>query len=94
MVKDTGKTSRTDTLKPVNLPEPVLVEEDSNGLPVALRTKRRQAIIAINDKWRIDDEWWRSEPVSRLYYSVLLASGQKLVLSKNLIDNCWYRQSY
>ena len=94
MVQDTGKTLRTDTLKPVNLPEPVLVEEDSHGLPVALRTKRRQAIISTLDRWRIDDEWWRSEPISRLYYAVLLASGQKFVLSKNLVDNRWYRQSY
>ena len=36
----------------------------------------------------------RSEPVSRLYYAVILASGQRLILSKNLIANCWYRQSY
>ncbi len=94
MVKDTGKTLRTDTLKPVNLPEPVLVEEDSHGLPVAVRTKHRQTIIANLDRWRIDDEWWRNEPVSRLYYAVLLTSGQKLVLSKNLVDNHWYRQIY
>lgn len=94
MVQDTGKTLRIDTLKPVNLPEPVLVEEDSYGSPVAVMTKRRQAIISTLDKWRIDDEWWRGEPVSRLYYAVLLTSGQKLVLSKNLTNNRWYRQSY
>ncbi len=94
MVADTGKTIRTDTLKPVNLPEPVQVAEDSSGLPVAVKTKRRQAIIAIEDRWRIDDEWWRREPVSRLYYAVRVASGQRLVLVKNLTDNGWYRQSY
>jgi hypothetical protein len=94
MVQDTGKTLCPDTLKPVNLPEPVQIEEDSVGLPVALRTKRRQIIIAIEDRWRIDDEWWRTEPVSRMYYTVRLASGQRVVLCKNLIDNRWYRQSY
>ena len=94
MVADTGKTLHTDTSKPVNLPEPLSVEESSDGLPVAVRLKRRQKIIAIEDCWRIDDEWWRSEPVSRLYYTVILASGQRMVLSKNLIDKCWYRQSY
>ncbi len=65
-----------------------------SGLPLVVKIKRRQKIIAIEDRWRIDDEWWRTEPVSRLYYAVILASGQRLVLSKNLIDNCWYRQSY
>ena len=94
MVADTGKTLCTDTIKPVNLPEPLQVEESPSGLPCAVRLKRRQSIIAIEDYWRIDDEWWRSEPVSRLYYAVILASGQRMVISKNLIDNSWYRQSY
>ena len=94
MVTDTGKTLRTDSIKPVNLPEPLQVEESPAGLPVAVRLKRRQSIIAIEDCWRIDDEWWRSEPVSRLYYAVILASGQRIVLSKDLIDGSWYRQTY
>jgi hypothetical protein len=94
MVQDTGKTLRADTYRPVNIPEPVQVEEDPSGLPLAVRTPRRQVIQTVEDKWRIDDEWWRLEPVSRLYYEVLLASGQRLVLYKDLINNCWYRQSY
>lgn len=94
MVENSGKTLRADTIKPVNLPEAVQVEEDRTGMPSFLKTKRRQKIIAIEDRWRIDDEWWRSESVSRLYYAVVLASGQRLVLSKNLVDNNWYRQSY
>jgi hypothetical protein len=94
VVADTGKTLRADTAKPVNLPEPLAVEENPEGLPAFVKLKRRQKIIAVEDCWRIDDEWWRSEPVSRLYYAVILASGQRLVLSKNLIASCWYRQSY
>jgi hypothetical protein len=94
MVEDTGKTPRTDTIKPVNLPEPVRVDEDSSGLPVAVRLKRRQSITAVEDCWRIDDEWWRSEPVSRLYYAVMLARGQRLVLYKDLTGGQWYRQGY
>jgi len=94
VVADTGKTLRADTAKPVNLPEPMAVEENADGLPAFVKLKRRQKIIAVEDCWRIDDEWWRSEPVSRLYYTVILASGQRLVLSKNLVANSWYRQSY
>jgi hypothetical protein len=94
VVADTGKTLRADTAKPVNLPEPLAVEENAAGLPAFVKLKRRQKIIAVEDCWRIDDEWWRSEPVSRLYYAVILASGQRLVLAKNLIANSWYRQSY
>jgi hypothetical protein len=70
------------------------VEEDISGLPLAVKIPRRQIVAAIEEKWRIDEEWWRSEPISRLYYEVPLSSGQRLEIYKDLIKNCWYRQSY
>ena len=94
MVEDTGKTLRTDTYRPVNIPESVHVEEGSPGMPVAIRAKRRQAIATVEDRWRIDDEWWRDEAVLRLYYAVRLVSGQRLVLYKDLGSGNWYRQGY
>ena len=94
MVENTGKTLRADTCKPVNMPEALKVEEDAAGIPIAVKIKRRQAVATIEDKWRIDDEWWRAEPVSRLYYNALLASGQRLVLYKDLISGNWYEQEY
>jgi hypothetical protein len=93
VVENTGKALRADTYKPVNTPEPLTVEEDASGLPLAVRIKRRQAVISIEDRWRLDDEWWRKEPISRLYYNVLLASGQRLVLYKDLVSG-WYEQEY
>ncbi len=95
MVQDTGKTTDLDSCKPVNTPEPVSVQEGQTGNPSAVKIKRRQAVIAaIMDKWRVDDEWWRSDPVSRLYYALRLDSGQRLVLYKDLADGHWYRQRY
>jgi hypothetical protein len=94
VVENTGKTLRADTYKPVNAPEVLKVDEDASGLPLAVKLKRREAVISIEDRWRIDDEWWRAEPVLRLYYNVLLASGQRLVLYKNLVTGEWYEQEY
>jgi hypothetical protein len=94
VVENPGKTLRADTCKPVNTPEALKAEEDLSGLPLAVKMKRRQAVISIEDRWRLDDEWWRTEPVSRLYYNVLLASGQRLVLYKDLVTGTWYRQDY
>jgi hypothetical protein len=94
VVADTGKTLRADAYKPVNAPEALKVEENAAGLPVAARIKRRQSVMTIEDRWRIDDEWWRAEAISRLYYNVLLASGQRLVLYKDLIKGYWYEQEY
>jgi hypothetical protein len=94
VVADTGKTLRADTYKPVNTPEALKVAEDASGFPLAVRLKRRQSVISIEDTWRIDDEWWRAAPISRLYYNVLLASGQRLVLYKDLVTGGWYQQEY
>jgi hypothetical protein len=94
MVENTGKTLRADTYRPLNTPGALQVEEDASGLPVAVRVKRRQAVISIDDRWRLDDEWWRTEPISRLYYNILLASGLRLVLYKDLVTGGWYRQDY
>jgi len=94
VVANPRKTLRADSLKPVNLPELVHVELDALRQPKAVRLPRRQAIVAIDDQWRLDDEWWRSEPVSRLYWAVRLASGNRLVIYQDLIGGDWYRQSY
>jgi hypothetical protein len=94
VVPDTGETLRADAYKPVNTPEALRVEEDAAGLPVAVRMKRRQAVMTIEDRWRLDDEWWRAGAISRLYYNVLLVSGQRLVLYKDLVTGEWYRQEY
>lgn len=94
MVQDTGKTLRADSYRPVNVPEPVRVEEDADGLPLAVKEKQRQVVTAIEDRWRLDDEWWREGPVTRLYYTVRLAEGPRQVLYKDLVNDGWYRQGY
>ena len=95
MVKDTGKTLRVAAGRAVNAPEPVDVEEASSfSLPLAVRAPRRQTVENIEDRWRIDDEWWRAEPISRLYYEVTLSSGLQMVIFKDLASGGWFKQSY
>jgi hypothetical protein len=106
VVENSGKTLRTDTVKPVNIPDQVQVKEDTSGRPVSVSCsvhivqsctgykkgiRHKEVVTDILDRWRIDDEWWRSKPVSRLYYAVLFASGQRMVLYKDLVDGRWYR---
>jgi hypothetical protein len=94
VVKNPGETLRAGAYKQLNTPESIPVEEDAEGLPLAVRETRRQRIESIDDCWRIDDEWWRPEPVSRIYYAIRLASGRKMVIYKDLTNGSWYRQSY
>ena len=93
LVSDNRKILSTGVTKPLNQPEPVFVEETPAGLPNAVKIKQRHSIQSVEDCWRIDDEWWRSEPVSRIYYMVILDSGRRMILYKNLIDKQWYRQT-
>jgi len=92
VVADTGKTLRPDAFKPVNLPEAVVVEESAAGEPAVLLLGFRQTVKIIEDRWRLDDEWWRKEEISRAYYAVVLKSGQRIVVFKDLVGGKWWRQ--
>jgi hypothetical protein len=94
MDNDTKKAMSTNASKPLNMPEALFVEEDPSGSPVAIKLKQRHSFVAVEDCWRIDDEWWRSEPVSRMYFVILLDSGRRMTLCHNLIDNHWHSQPY
>jgi hypothetical protein len=94
MVQNSGKTLRPGAYKSVNLPEAVEVKEDAAGRPLSVLLPPQQAIASIEDRWRLDDEWWRAEPLSRMYYAVLFRSGQKLVIYKDLINQGWFKQVY
>jgi hypothetical protein len=81
-------------IKQVNVPQELAVKERPDGFPVAIAGNNSRRIISIERRWRIDDEWWRTEPISRMYYAVILDSGKALTIFKDLIKNRWYRQSY
>ena len=94
MVTHPGTPLRSDSYRPVNLPEPVRVEENAEGLPVTVRIPKKQKVTDVEDHWRIDDEWWRRDPICRLYYAVRLNSGQRLVLYRDMVNGEWYKQGY
>ena len=85
--------------RPLNTPAPVRVRADPEGRPAAVGVRvgeRRavplRAVSAIADTWRIDDEWWRERPVSRLYYRLALEDGTALTVYQDLLTGAWWRQ--
>jgi hypothetical protein len=48
----------------------------------------------VQDVWRIDDEWWREQPVSRLYWRLALEEGQVVTVYQDLAARRWFRQGY
>ena len=92
MVEDTGAAVGVSAL-PVNKPKPIAVETDKENRPIGVRMGQWVRVMSIQDRWRIDDEWWRAI-LSRVYYRVLLQSGRELTIYYDLINAKWYEQSY
>ena len=86
-------------LRPLLSPEPVMVREDRNGLPEAIR----QGIGSKEDGWhqvaRIEDcwtfdLWWLPKPLTRAYYRVERENGGQVTLFRDQHDGCWYQQGH
>lgn len=94
MVAHPRAATRAHRLRPLNRARPVRVETDESGEPRAVVLGReRLAVAAVQDRWRIDDEWWRERPVSRVYFSLLLEDGRVVTVYKDLVSGRWARQS-
>ncbi len=95
MVADTGATDGPGRLRPLNRPRPLRVEAGGQGRPTAVYLSgRRHAVEAVLETWRIDDEWWRPRPVSRLYFSLLLEDGRTVTVYKDSASGRWAKQAY
>ena len=84
MVKDPRAPQGARRIKSVNLPIAAAIPLDAAGLPMG----------EIQSSWRIDDEWWRDQPVSRLYYTVLREDGHLQTVFRDLLTGQWYEQRY
>lgn len=86
---------KNERLRPLNQPGPVAVEANGRGEPKAVLWKGVfRPVVAIHDTWRIDDEWWREQPVSRVYARLLLEDGRTLTAYRDLTRNRWMKQTY
>jgi hypothetical protein len=86
--------SRSD-LRPLNAPSPLQVQMDDRGRVVSIWRQGRltpRTIAAIQDRWRIDDEWWREHRVARMYYDVVLDDGTMLTIYQDLASDSWFEQ--
>ncbi len=94
MVAHPRAATRAHRLRPLNRARPIRVEADESGEPQAVVLgHERLAVAAVQDRWRIDDEWWRKE-VSRLYLSLLLEDGRVVTVYHDLLADQWLQQKY
>ena len=94
MVKNPRTPTGTGSLLPLNLPLPAAVIADDAGVPtmVLMRGQMRR-VVAISDRWRIDEEWWRTE-ISRRYFALELEGGSRTTVFHDRVTGNWYTQQY
>jgi hypothetical protein len=49
-------------------------------------------VVRIAERWRIDEGWWGANPVSRLYYRLVLDDGRLVTVYRDLRDETWWAQ--
>ena len=93
MVKNPRKKTGPSRIRPLNQSVPIQTEEDTNSRPTSVVLRRQRSRVAsIQDMWEIADEWWRSAPIARRYYSVTLEDGPTITVFRDLISGDWYEQ--
>ena len=91
--KKTGISPIRALNQPVPVPVPVQVQEDSHPRPVSVTLRSRMLEVAsIGDVWEIVDEWWRTDPIARRYYKVVLEDGTGITIFRDLLSGLWYEQ--
>ncbi|HZD64955.1 MAG TPA: hypothetical protein VE152_02525 [Acidimicrobiales bacterium] len=81
---------------PLAQPRPIQVEVGAAGVPMAVtpRGRRPRAVTEIQETWRVDEGWWRPQPVSRLYFALVLDQGDHLTIYRDLLGGGWWAQRY
>ena len=96
MVAHPGTALCPDRLRRLNEPQPLKVWLGPQDRPAGIVWRGRRIVVQkIQDVWRIDDEWWRTE-ISRIYYQLALANGQIWTVFRDLLiadlKKCWFLQ--
>ncbi len=95
MEPDTRATSGADVPRYLNEPQAVDVRCDAQGLPVAVHLRKRwRNVERVVDVWRIDDEWWSKQELSRLYVRVTIDGSRPLTLFRDMREATWWQQRY
>ncbi len=82
-----------DSIKPLNSPLPITVQEKKGHLPAALYTGRhRLEVVRVDDFWRLD-LWFMPIPVVRDYFRLVQRDETVVIVFRDLQDNNWYRQN-
>lgn len=95
MESRTGTEVGAGRLRRLNAPERVEVRR-REGIPTEVWLRGRwRSVSQIEQVWRIEEGWWRAEPVRRTYFQVALDQGGMVVTVFQERDGgSWWAQRY
>ncbi len=71
------------------------MQADQAGSPLRLSLGGIwQDVAPARRPWRVDQHWWRAEPVRRVYYRLEIRNGPPLTVYYDEIAQAWFRQEY
>lgn len=77
---------------------PALAEVRADaGVPSQVRldgTGRWRRIVHVDEVWRIDDGWWRPQPIARTYFRLALEDGRLVTAYRDDVEGTWWTQRY
>ena len=95
MVKSTRAASGPGDLRPLNKPQALDAKVGRDGCPEDLKIRGKWVEVEfVVGRWRIEDEWWREQPVSRMYYQCIVDQGLKVTVFQDLVTGRWYHQRH
>ena len=89
--------SGRDTRRIRRLKTPTIIEVAAAAEGTPLRLCQGNAwhdVKLARRPWRIDQHWWRSDPVRRVYYRLEVEDGAPLTVYYDEIAQTWFRQEY
>jgi hypothetical protein len=93
MVADPGAAMGAGAVRALGDRRAIWVQTDAMGQPVAVQRRgwpRPIAVARVQDRWMVEDEWWREQPIGRFYHSMLLENGQRIEAYYDMPAGRWY----
>jgi hypothetical protein len=88
-VEGGGSRGNSRFARTLNAPRPALVESGFDGVP---REVNRRPVMLVREEWRVVDRWWTDDPVSRRYFDVVLETGERSVVFRDVERGEWFTQ--
>ena len=93
MLKNSRKAMGHGDLRFLKNPTPLQIAIGNHQEPHSVLNKGYWLPIwKILDKWHVEDEWWKTDPIDRIYYECVLNNGKYIVMYRDCISNDWYKQ--